>query len=86
MDMSFQTLFNGLLSVVLSAGGFMILRMFRALDRLESQDKKLTDQVNQLRVALPTNYMTKAELNHAFDQVLKKLDGIETKLDRKADK
>lgn len=86
MDIDFQTVFNLLLTIVLGAVAFITTRVFRSLDRLEEQDRMLTREVHAVKVGLPTNYMTKADINGMMDRVMKKLDSIEGKLNSKTDK
>ena len=86
MGTDFQTVFNLLLTIVLGTVAFITTRVFRSLDRLEAQDRALTAEVHAVKVGLPTNYMTKADINEMINRVMVKLDSIEAKLEKKTDK
>jgi len=61
-------------------------RLFQSLDALREQDNKLTAEITAIRIALPTNYVTKPDMEGFVNAIFKKLDVISEKLDGKADK
>ncbi len=86
MEVNFQTLFNIALALVSFGLGFIVNRLFQSLDALREQDNKLTAEITAIRIALPTNYVTKPDMEGFVNAIFKKLDVISEKLDGKADK
>ncbi len=86
MELDFQTLFNVALSLISFGLGFIVNRLFGSLDALREQDAALTKEITAIRIALPTNYVTKEQLDVMGGALFKKLDAISNKLDRKVDK
>lgn len=80
MDIDFQTLFNIAISALWFILGFTMNRLFQSLDMLRKQDKELSDEIHEIRVSLPTNYVTKDDLGHATDVIFKKLDKLSDQL------
>ena len=79
--MDFQTLFNGLLIVTWAGVGFLVQRVFKRLDDLERQDRKLVGEIHEIRENLPSNYVTKDDLRDAIRSLEHHLERIEIKLD-----
>ncbi len=86
MEVNFQTLFNIALSLISFGLGFIVNRLFSSLDALREQDAKLTSEITAIKIALPTNYVTKPDMEGFVNAIFKKLDVISEKLDGKADK
>lgn len=86
MDVEFQTLFNISTAVIAFGLGFMVNRVFNKLDALTVQDALLTKEIFGIKIALPTNYVTKEQLDSMAGAIFKKLDVISDKLDMKMDK
>lgn len=86
MSVDYQTLFNISITLLGFVLGLMVTRVFRKLDELTLQDKELTHEMIALKVALPTNYVTKEHLEGIALAVFSKLDHIVDKLDGKVDK
>jgi len=86
VEVNFQTLFNIALALVSFGLGFIVNRLFQSLDALREQDNKLTAEITAIRIALPTNYVTKPDMEGFVNAIFKKLDVISEKLDGKADK
>ena len=86
MEHDFQTWFNIGTSVFGFGLGFMVNRVFNKLDNLTIQDAQLTKEIYGIKIALPTNYVTKPQLDQMASAIFKKLDSISNKLDSKADK
>ena len=86
VEVSFQTLFNIAIALLVSMGGFIVNRLFNKLDELVKQDKELSKEINQLSISLPTTYVMKEDLRRLSDALFTKLDTIEAKLDKKEDK
>jgi hypothetical protein len=79
-NVEFQTLFNIAISALWFILGFTVNRLFNSLDRLQKQDKELSDEIHEIRVSLPTNYVTKDDLGHATTTIFKKLDKLSDQL------
>jgi hypothetical protein len=86
MDITFQTLFNGAIALISFGLGFIVNRLFSSLDALREQDAVLTKEITGIRIALPTNYVTKPDMEGFVNAIFKKLDVISNKLDKKVDK
>lgn len=86
MELDFQTLFNVALALISFGLGFMVNRVFNKLDALTVQDALLTKEIFGIKIALPTNYVTKEQLDSMAGAIFKKLDVISDKLDMKMDK
>jgi len=83
---TFQTLFNVALALISFGLGFIVNRVFNKMDELTKQDALLTKEIYSIKIALPTNYVTKDQLDVMGGALFKKLDAISNKLDKKMDK
>ena len=61
--------------------GFLVQRVFKRLDDLERQDRKLVGEIHEIRENLPSNYVTKDDLRDAIRSLEHHLERIEIKLD-----
>jgi hypothetical protein len=77
--MEAQTIINILIAVVCGGMGWWLNTMYRAHETLRRE-------VSAIAVALPTTYVTKADLHDIRDALFARFDRLELKLDRKADK
>ena len=75
-----QFLFNVAIGLVGILLGFLMNRIFIALDNLKSQDEKLTNEITEIKIALPTNYATKEDLEHIAGAIFRRLDDMNDKL------
>jgi hypothetical protein len=85
-----QVYFNIAVSLIGFILGYMVNRLFGKLDALTLQDAKLTAEINAVKVSLPTNYVTKQDMevfkrdmNRIASSMFKKLDDIATTVNRK---
>jgi hypothetical protein len=76
MNIDFQILFNGAVGIIGMGVGFMLNRIFKGLDNLRTQDEELTDEINKIKIALPTNYVTKPDLDRIANTMFDKLDKL----------
>ena len=79
-SVDWQFLFNIAVGLVGLLLGFLMNRIFMGLDSLKKQDEKLTDEINKIKIALPTNYATKDDLEHVAGAIFRRLDDINDKL------
>lgn len=84
MDMN--TAFGIVMGVVSFLGGWFLKVLFGRIERLEQADRDLADTVNELRVELPSRYISKEEHLQSSTEMMRVLQRIEDKLDRKVDK
>lgn len=84
MDMN--TAFGIAMGVVSFLGGWFLKVLFGRIERLEQADRDLADTVNELRVELPSRYISKEEHLQSATELMRVLQRIEDKLDRKVDK
>ena len=78
--LEWQTLFNIAISLMGFILGFMVNRLFNKLDALTEQDAKLTHEIANIKVQLPTDYVTKHDLERMSSAIFNKLDNINAKL------
>lgn len=81
-----QTALNLALTLVAFLGGWLLRSLKEDIQELKAADKKLQESVSSIQVALPTNYVAKAEFKEMGDDIFSALRRIEDKLDKKADK
>ena len=77
--MDWQVIFNISLAACLSAIGWFARQIWDSVQRLK-------DDVKQIEINLPTNYVKKDELAVRFDRIEHLLDKVYEKLDSKADR
>lgn len=82
----FQILFNIAVGIAAFFGGFILNAIWQRLDRLEKTDSNLTSKINDLNVGVATMAAHRHEDSKKLDAIFDKLDKIDEKLDRKADK
>lgn len=75
MELDSQTLFNGLVTVATFFGGWILNRIFKKLDVLDTDVR-----------SLPEKYVPKTDYREDMREVKDMLKGIYDKLDSKADK
>ena len=81
-----QWAFNILLLIVGGSVSWLMKSVFDRIKELQSTDTGLAKEVNDMKVALPTNYVLKADHDKGLDAIFSALRRIEDKLDGKADK
>lgn len=78
------------INVVLSSAAFLagwIMRFIHGrLNRLEDRDVQLEERLHKIDVLVAGKYVTREEVSVYWAQTFAKLDMIESKLDKKADK
>lgn len=81
-----STMFNLAMVCVSTLGGWLLKTLFTRLRDLEQADMHLVKAINELRVDLPTHYVSKSDFKELGDNIFQALRRIEDKLDDKADK
>lgn len=81
-----QTLVNGLLAGFGGLIGFLLNVVWQAVKDLQKVDKQLADKVGSIEVLVAGNYVRRDSFDAAVERIFQKLDHIEEKIDRKADK
>lgn len=82
----FQILFNVILVIAGFLGGFVLHAMWDKLEKLEETDVKLAEKVAAIETLVAGDYVKRDEFSAHINALFKKLDKIDDKLDRKADK
>ena len=81
-----QTVFNIIATVAGFLGGWWLKVMWDAVKDLQSADKVLVEKVNSIEILVAGNYKSKQDFDKIAAAIFAKLDKIDDKLDRKADK
>ena len=81
-----QTLFNYALALCVALGGWVLKVIWDAVKDLQAADKVLVEKVNTIEILIAGNYMSKSDFDKIAAAIFAKLDKIDDKLDRKADK
>lgn len=84
--MDFQDLYNTAMGFVLALGGWVMRVIWDNLKDLRTQDLALAEKVSRIEVLVAGEYVKKDELERAVQRLFDKLEHIEMKIDRKADK
>ena len=81
-----QTVFNIALAITGFLGGWVLKVIWEAVKELQSADKILVEKVASIEILIAGNYMSKQDFDKIAAAIFAKLDKIDDKLDRKADK
>ena len=81
-----QTLFNYALALCGALGGWVLKVIWDAVKDLQAADKVLVEKVNTIEILIAGNYMSKSDFDKIVAAIFAKLDKIEDKIDKKADK
>lgn len=81
-----QTIINWLLAGFGALIGFMLNAVWQAVKDLQAADTNLTKKVAEIEVLVAGDYLRREDFTHTVEALFKKLDKIEDKLDKKADK
>jgi hypothetical protein len=84
--MDFQDLYNTAMGFVLALGGWVMRVIWDNLKDLRTQDNALAEKVSRIEVLVAGEYVRKDELERVVQRLFDKLEHIEMKIDRKADK
>lgn len=81
-----QTIVNWLLAGFGALIGFLLNAVWQAVKDLQKADKTLADKVSSIEVLVAGDYVKRDSFEKAIERLFEKLDHIEEKLDKKADK
>lgn len=81
-----QAIINWLLAGFGGLIGFLLNAVWAAVKDLQVADKALADKVGAIEVLVAGDYVRRDELHIIVKSLFDKLDKIEDKIDRKADK
>ena len=81
-----QQLINWLLAGFGALIGFLLNAVWQAVKDLQTSDKQLATKVGEIEVLVAGAYVKKDEFSDSIKALFAKLDKIEDKIDRKADK
>jgi hypothetical protein len=81
-----QSLINGLFGLLGLLFGWMLNRIWAAVDHLQTNDQSLTDKVQAIELLVAGTYVKRDDLDKMSAALFAKLDRIESKLESKVDK
>lgn len=81
-----QTIINWLLAGFGALIGFLLNAVWQAVKDLQTADKQIVEKVSQIEVLVAGAYVKKDDFMSHMMALFTKLDKIEDKIDRKADK
>ena len=84
--MNEQQFFNVTVAIIGALGGWWMRVMWQSLKELEQQDSKLADKVGSIEVLVAGQYVKRDDMNRDIATIFAKLDRIEDKINKKADK
>jgi hypothetical protein len=81
-----QTVINWIIAGFGALTGFVLKAVWDSVRDLQLADKELVDKVSSIEILVAGNYVKKDEFNNVATAIFAKLDRIEDKIDKKADK
>ena len=81
-----QEFYNWILTGFSAVLGFLLHSVWEAVKDLQKADTELTKRVSEIEVLVAGNYVTRQEFTNTVDALFRKLDKIEEKIDKKADR
>jgi hypothetical protein len=84
--MDSQQFFNLSVAIIGVLGGWFMRVMWQSLQELRSQDSKLAEKVGNIEVLVAGQYVKRDDMDKSMTALFMKLDRIEDKIDKKADK
>lgn len=83
MDQNFIILIIGAVNLL---GGFLLNALWQSVKDLQATDSRIAEKVSSFEKTVAGEYMRREEFTLMMDTLLKKLDRIEDKIERKADR
>jgi len=84
--MEMQTAFNLAVGLVAAFGGWWMKSIYDAVRDLRQAETMMIDRVQRIELLVAGQYVPREEMRTQMDALFRKLDKIEAKIDRKADK
>jgi len=84
--MDSQTLINYIIALAGFLGGWVLKVLWDSINELRAVDSNLIDKVAAIEVMVAGSYITRDEFQRTITTMFTKLDRIEDKIDKKADK
>jgi len=81
-----QIIFNVLLGLVAFFGGWVLNSLRDSIKSLHESETILTAKIQSVEILVAGSYVKHDDMNRLSSAIFTKLDRIETKLDKKADK
>lgn len=81
-----QVIINWMLAGFGALIGFLLNAVWQAVKDLQKADRELAAKVSEIEVFVAGNYVKRDSFNSAVERIFQKLDHIEEKIDKKADK
>jgi len=81
-----QIIINWLLAGFGALIGFLLNAVWQAVKDLQKADTTLADKIGKIEVLVAGAYVKRDEFDRALNRLFEKLDHIEMKIDKKADK
>lgn len=81
-----QEFYDWVLTGLSALLGFLLHAVWEATKDLQRADQELAKRVGEIEVLVAGNYVTRQEFDRVVDKLFSKLDSIEYKLDKKADR
>lgn len=82
----YQTLFNIVVGLLGTIGGWWLNAMWTSIKELQEMDRDLAEKVASIEVLVAGRYVTRDEFNNTLSQVFTKLDRIIDAVNQKADR
>lgn len=82
----YQVLFNIVIGILGTIGGWLLNAVWSSLKDLQSADTKLAEKVSAIEVLVAGQYVTREEFTTAMNAVFSKLDKIQDTLNNKVDR
>lgn len=83
MDQNFIIWIIGAVNLL---GGFLLNALWQSVKDLQATDSKIVEKVASIEKVVAGEYMRREEFTTMMDTLFKKLDRIEDKVERKADR
>lgn len=84
--MDYQELYNTAIGIILLLLGWGMRILWETLRELKDADRELAAKVGRIEVLVAGEYVKKSDFDAIMLRLFEKLDHIDSKLDRKADK
>lgn len=81
-----QQFFNMAVAVIGALGGWWMRIIWQSVKELQEADSRLVEKMSNIEVLVAGRYVKREDLSRDLAAVFSKLDRIEDKLDKKADK